>query len=308
MLGLVTADFSVEFAPWDGRRVPVTLLGGYLGAGKTTVINELLARTDRPLAVLVNDVGAVNVDAALIRRRHGDTIELTDGCVCCSLSRGLADAFDELRRRETPPDHVVLEMSGIADPARVAPWADSTGFRLDSTVVLVDADQFMSQVENPVLAPLIEAQVKAADLLLLTKTDLADPPNVDATRARVSTINADVPVLDPGGPGPSAALVHTGTRRPAGFTALADPSLFDVHHVRTINLDDPISLDGLHEVLDSLPSQVLRAKAVIRSTDDELYMVQVVGSRRAVTPMPRAETQNTTDLVVVEVRTEVDTH
>jgi len=298
----------VEFAPWDGRRVPVTLLGGYLGAGKTTVINELLARTDRPLAVLVNDVGAVNVDAALIRRRHGDTIELTDGCVCCSLSRGLADAFDELRRRETPPDHVVLEMSGIADPARVAPWADSTGFRLDSTVVLVDADQFMSQVENPVLAPLIEAQVKAADLLLLTKTDLADPPNVDATRARVSTINADVPVLDPGGPGPSAALVHTGTRRPAGFTALADPSLFDVHHVRTINLDDPISLDGLHEVLDSLPSQVLRAKAVIRSTDDELYMVQVVGSRRAVTPMPRAETQNTTDLVVVEVRTEVGTH
>ena len=68
----------------DGRRVPVTLVGGYLGSGKTTLINELLGRTDRPIAVLVNDVGEVNVDAALISRRSSDTIELTDGCVCCS--------------------------------------------------------------------------------------------------------------------------------------------------------------------------------------------------------------------------------
>ncbi|MDC0359149.1 hypothetical protein OAM92_00295, partial [Acidimicrobiales bacterium] len=59
------------FAPWDGRRVPVTLIGGYLGAGKTTAINEFLRRTDRPVAVLVNDVGDINIDSALIKRRHG---------------------------------------------------------------------------------------------------------------------------------------------------------------------------------------------------------------------------------------------
>ena len=65
-----------EFAPWDGRRVPVTLVGGYLGAGKTTIINDLLARTTRPIAVLVNDVGSINIDAALVARHSGDTIEL----------------------------------------------------------------------------------------------------------------------------------------------------------------------------------------------------------------------------------------
>ena len=77
-------------APWDGRRVPMTLLGGYLGSGKTTVLNDLLRRTDRPIAVLVNDVGEVNIDAALLKRRSGDTIELTDGCVCCSIKDSLA--------------------------------------------------------------------------------------------------------------------------------------------------------------------------------------------------------------------------
>ena len=66
----------------------------------------------------------------LVRRRHGDTIELTDGCVCCSLAGGLAAAFDGLRERDTPPDHVIVELSGIADPARVVPWASSPGFSL----------------------------------------------------------------------------------------------------------------------------------------------------------------------------------
>ena len=68
-----------EFLPWDGRRVPLTFVSGYLGAGKTTLINNVLAVTDRPIAVLVNDVGEINVDAKLIKRHSGDTIELNDG-------------------------------------------------------------------------------------------------------------------------------------------------------------------------------------------------------------------------------------
>ncbi|MCB9390180.1 MAG: hypothetical protein H6512_11640 [Acidimicrobiia bacterium] len=96
-----TDEWVVEdgFAPWDGRRVPVTLLGGYLGAGKTTALNALLARTDRPIALIVNDVGAINVDAALVARRSGDAVELTDGCVCCGIAGGLAAALDSLRER-----------------------------------------------------------------------------------------------------------------------------------------------------------------------------------------------------------------
>ena len=93
-----------DFAPWDGRRVPVTLIGGYLGAGKTTLINEMLARTDVPIAVMVNDVGDINIDAKLIARQDGDTLDLSGGCVCCSLKNGFLEAFDQLRQRETPPE------------------------------------------------------------------------------------------------------------------------------------------------------------------------------------------------------------
>ncbi|MEM1333206.1 MAG: GTP-binding protein [Actinomycetota bacterium] len=119
-----------EFLPWDGRRVPVTFVGGYLGAGKTTAINEVLAATDRPIAVIVNDAGSVNVDAALIARRDGDTIELTDGCVCCTSIDDMGAAFDTIRARPEPPDHVVIELSGVAEPTNVVPWGRSAGFLL----------------------------------------------------------------------------------------------------------------------------------------------------------------------------------
>ena len=118
------------YAPWDGRRVPVVLLGGYLGAGKTTVINEMLARTDKPIAVMVNDVGDVNIDARLIERQDGDTLDLSGGCVCCSLKNGFLEAFDQLRQREHPPELVVVELSGIANPASAAGMASTPGFML----------------------------------------------------------------------------------------------------------------------------------------------------------------------------------
>ena len=86
-------DVEEGIAPWDGRRVPMTLLGGYLGSGKTTILNALLRTTDRPLAVLVNDVGEINIDTRLLRKRAGDTLELTGGCVCCSLREGLGAAL-----------------------------------------------------------------------------------------------------------------------------------------------------------------------------------------------------------------------
>ncbi|MEM9611368.1 MAG: GTP-binding protein [Actinomycetota bacterium] len=293
---------DVQIAPWDGRRVPVTLLGGYLGAGKTTVINELLARTDRPIAVLVNDVGAVNVDASLIKRRHGDTIELTDGCVCCSLSRGLVDAFDELRARPTPPDQVVLELSGVADPRRVMPWADSIGFRLDSVVVLVDVDQFPDRIDDAIVGPTVQAQLNAGDVLVLSKTDLVDEDRIQAVTDHLATSHPDVPVFHAGTAGATAALLQTGTRRSRGFADVPDAELFDAHDVSVVTVEQPLGVDALDALLDGLPDDVLRAKAVIDIDTGVTVQVHVVGPRRTITPLPQAETQETTDLVVIRPR------
>ena len=97
------------------------MIGGYLGAGKTTLVNRLLSDSGgRRLAVLVNDFGAINVDAGLVSSRSGETISLTNGCVCCSMGGELLFELAGLRDRDDPPEHVIIEASGVGDPAAIA--------------------------------------------------------------------------------------------------------------------------------------------------------------------------------------------
>ncbi len=284
--------------PWDGRRVPVTLLGGYLGAGKTTVINELLRRTDRPVAVLVNDVGAVNVDAKLLRRRNRNTIEFTDGCVCCSLSDGLGRAFDELRSHEQPPDHVVLELSGVAEPSRVVPWTASAGFTLDGVVVLIDAEQFCNLESHDVIGHTVRTQVIAADLLVLSKLDLATPTQTHMTRQRLAELAPHIPVIESDHEA-AGAILSLGARRPAGSPATPPPTLFDVHRTEIVPIPKPATIALLDSLLDSLPSDTLRAKGIAETADGQQLIIQVVGRRRSIEPLLLAERTEPTDLVVI---------
>lgn len=288
-----------EFAPWDGRRVPMTLLAGYLGAGKTTLINELLAVTDRPIAVLVNDVGAVNVDAALIRRQSGSTIELTDGCICCSLNSGFGAAIEQVRAAEQPPDHVIVELSGVAEPDRLRPWGSVAGFRLDGVVVLVDADQLVAQLADPIVGSLVRAQIRAADLLLITKSDLVDSAELRTIRDQLTSLAPAVPVRTTHDPSDGASLLALGGRRPAGPTDLPPPRLFDRHHTEHITPPEALDEDGVHRLLDELAPSVVRAKGILGSSSDRPWLVQVVGRRRLVLPLPGAEHLAPTGLVVI---------
>ncbi len=294
------SDEPVEIAPWDGRRVPVTLLGGYLGAGKTTVVNHLLARTDRPIAVLVNDVGSIGIDYRLIARRSGDALELTDGCVCCSLRQGLAHAFDQLRTRPSPPDHVVIELSGVADPGRVVPWANSIGFRLDGVVVLADAELVDHWLDHSTVGPLVQRQFDAADLILLSKIDLVDDDG-SAAEATIRTVS-HAPIVALDGPDAVAGILDLATRR-SGATATPPPTLFDAHRTLTLPLPDPVEPSRLDSIVDELVSaqdgEVIRAKGIARSLDGSLHLIQVVGHRRTITPLSTAEREPPTELVVI---------
>ena len=299
---VVQEPYLELIAPWDGRRVPVTLLGGYLGAGKTTVVNEVLAATDQPIAVLVNDVGEVNVDASLVRRRHGDTIELTDGCVCCSLAGGLAAAFDDLRERDVPPDHVIVELSGIADPARVVPWASSPGFSLDGVVVLVDGDQFLERLDDPATADSVETQLTAADLLVLTKLDLASAADVTETRSVLQSRVPGIPILNSDDAVATASFVGLATRRPGGAADVGPANLFDAHEVATVAIPRPITAAEFEAMIDALEPTTMRAKGIATTPDGTRLLAQVVGRRRSVTVLPDAESQPPTNLVVITPR------
>ena len=300
------------FLPWDGRRVPLTFVGGYLGAGKTTAINEVLRSADRPVAVIVNDVGAVNIDARLVKRRNGDTIELTDGCICCTSIEGMGAAFDQIRARPEPPDHVIVELSGVADPQRMLPWGRSAGFVLDGLVVVVAADQIAGDELPEWVRSQVEVQLGAADLLVLTKTDVVSPEVAAAARSALDRLAPDTPVLDGGrtlGPGAVGRFLSLGGRRPGGFTDLPEPTLFDAHETHMVSVPFGLARRDLAAWLDDAiasvaarAGQVVRAKAIVDTPDEGLVVVQVVGRRREVEPLPVAEHRDPTDLVVITLR------
>lgn len=299
-----------EFLPWDGRRVPLTFVGGYLGAGKTTAINQVLAHTDRPVAVIVNDVGAVNVDARLVRRRHGDTIELTNGCICCSSIDEMGAAFDLLRARPEPPDHVLVELSGVADPDRMLPWGTSAGFRLDGLVVVVAADQLAEGALPAWVVEQLHRHVAAADLLVLTKTDLVAPAAADAARATLGRLAPATPVFA-GGPerledGALGRFLALGGRRPGGAAAVPAPTLFDAHETSLVPVPAGLDAGALAAWLDGSARRVdgtlVRAKGVVDTVDAGPVLVQMVGRRVEIEPVPDPEREPATDLVVVTIR------
>jgi G3E family GTPase len=303
-----------EFLPWDARRVPLTFVGGYLGAGKTTAINEILAATDRPIAVIVNDVGTINVDAALIKRRSGDVLELTDGCVCCSSIDGFGAAFDQIRSRELPPEHVIVELSGVAEPANVIPWGSSAGFLLDGVVVVAAVDQMVDPTMPDWVRTHLDRQIGEADLIVLTKTDLADASSIAAAQARLDELRPGVPVVDAGfGRNEQGALgrfLALGGHRAGNITDVPGPTLFDLHETHTVPVDGPQDRGAIDALLDSLPrhigGRIVRAKGVI-DTPDGLVLLQVVGTRREVTPLLPSEHQSPTDLVVITLSERVGT-
>jgi G3E family GTPase len=298
-----------EFLPWDGRRVPITFIGGYLGAGKTTAINELLRHADRPIAVIVNDVGAINIDAALVRRRHGDTIELTNGCVCCTSIDGLGAAFDQIRARPTPPDHLIIELSGVAEPHQMLPWGQTAGFVLDGLIVVVAADQLEGDALPGWVRSQIAIHIAAADLLILTKTDLVDAATARAARTRLAELAPTTPVFNGGHdlvqPGAVGSFLALGGRQPGGPAVVPDSTLFDAHHVQLVASPEPLSSAELADWLDALAQscngQLVRAKGIVATTDLGLVTVHVVGARREIEVLPTPELQLPTGVVVISL-------
>ena len=187
-------------------------------------------------------------------RDSGSAVELTDGCVCCSLSEGFLAAFDQLRNRPEPPDHVVVELSGVAEPDRVRPWACTPGFKLDGVAVLVDASQYLAQVDSELIGHYIQRQVEAADILVVTKTDLVDAATLEKVSERLSSEAPDCRIIHSSSPTALAALVELGGRQPEGEIATPEVSLFDSHTVELMPVDDVQTLESLQAFIGNLVS------------------------------------------------------
>lgn len=178
------------------RLVPVVLVAGFLGSGKTSLLNNLL-RGDHGvrIGVIVNDFGSVNIDAMMVAGQVDSTVSLSNGCLCCAVDVGEMDAMlDRLTRADI--DVIVVEASGLAEPrnmVRMILGSENPRIGYGGLVVVVDAAEFDDTRRRH---PELDLHVRMADLLVLNKTDLIDDVAVDALRGRVGALNDRSPVLE----------------------------------------------------------------------------------------------------------------
>jgi G3E family GTPase len=174
------------------ERVPVTVLTGYLGAGKTTLINRILSEPHgKKYAVIVNEFGEIGIDNDLIVGADEEVFEMNNGCICCTVRGDLVRILDGLMRRRGKFDAVIVETTGLADPAPVAQtfFIDQNvgrKTRLDAVVTIADAKWLNDRLKD---APETKNQIAFADVILINKTDLVSPDELSEVEARIRGIN-----------------------------------------------------------------------------------------------------------------------
>ncbi len=268
-------DFTVSYAATavgktliEIMKRPVTILSGFLGSGKTTLLNRLL-KADHGLriAVMINDFGDVNIDKDLVIGQSGDVVELSGGCLCCTIRGDLLDAARNLLTSGREFDYVIVETSGLAEPFAVAqtflvPELEES-FRLDAVVTVVDSANLEPCLESNE-AP--AEQIRCADLLVMNKLDLVTPDDVDRIRARLAEINGDARVLPSiNGDVPAELLLDIDAHKFATVAAHHHHDHVDHGAVLSVSFAADIELDydRFDRFLQALPDGVFRAKGTV---------------------------------------------
>jgi G3E family GTPase len=271
------------------------IIGGYLGSGKSTLVNRLLAGVlPGRTAVVVNDFGSVNIDADLIASASGDTIELTNGCICCQISDDATRTMSALAARGDL-DNVLCEVSGVGDPGQLAMWRDFPGFSPGPVLVCADATAVRRLLRDEYVGDTVARQLAAAEVVLVTKTDLALTAEMEdaAEACHAAAPQARLILQDPANPGTTAAEALAS----AGQEADDDEGLAageahqhggtdhaETHATTTLECPEPVDVDTLTRALASRSGCLVRAKGVVQDYDGTWHEIQLAGGRVDVRP------------------------
>ncbi|WP_166365559.1 CobW family GTP-binding protein [Pseudomonas akapageensis] len=272
----------------DKQRIAVTVVSGFLGAGKTTLLNRMVRRADGSrLAVIVNDFGELNIDAAIVSEVTDAVYSLQNGCICCTVQEDLLAQLASLAQLQPRLERIVIECSGVSDPQRIVQTLAYPQLRshmqLDMVITVVDATRHL-QLDGE-YARLARAQVATADLLLLNKTDLVSPEELQTLRialgpnARVhASVQAELPDalwLD--------AEQQAHTVRPLTPVATGDHG--EMFSSRLWQASGRLDIERLRAWLRALPSEVFRVKGLVVLGDNaNAHWLQHVGSRSQFSP------------------------
>jgi G3E family GTPase len=273
--------------------IPVTVVGGFLGAGKTTFLNHLLKTSGARYAVLVNDFGAVNIDASLIARHDGATMTLTNGCVCCSIGGGFIETLGKILDDKIPFDHIIIEASGVGDPWRIAEIAlVEPSLRLNAVIVLADASRIDSLLMDSRVGDTVRNQFERADLVLLNKIDLLDRASARAARNAIVSLRDGLNIIE--------TSQHTMPDLPVGPSRIvsrfsASEAIDVANHERqfrrwSYRRNDAFDRVRLEIALEALPPQLLRLKGHCRLAGEaNASLLQMMGQDWSLTPADVAE-------------------
>ena len=256
--------------------IPLTVIGGYLGAGKTTLINQILREPQgKRYSVMVNDFGAINVDASLLVSADEDTIQLSNGCVCCTMGADLFLAIGDVLDGDMRPDHIVIEASGIADPAKIANVAVAEpDLVYQGIITVVDGANILDQLVDRFVGDQVRDQIRVADLIYVSKTELSEQLLMQlATISKAPILKSDTATIE--------MLLSPSTPKALDQT-VAPHAAYTKWFAEA---DVEFNRNTLIYALQDRPKGVFRMKGFVRA-ETRMLSVHVVGAHIDVTTFP----------------------